>query len=361
MCREEWHKAKEAEWLEQRGAGTGKKRGREERTVEAARLRYSDAVKEAAEVSRKGVSTGFEEEREKTFEEFRGFLEEIGCGDCREASGVDVVAFIQGWWMKRHAGNFRTVVPGSGERVASASAVKGVMNPAKAEAARSYREGYRTRLRELGVKERRAKIMGEEKVERLVAHLRERLEQETGIQRCVVAMDMAAVTYLWETWARGKECGEVEAGQVNREAGLIRPGWSKTVKENPSCEIKVSEEGKPGSFLWAAAILVNVMEKSGNSVGEGFLFRPLNKKKDGFVDQALSAGAMNRRIQKQMQSAGLHEGETLHSFRRSAVQHAAQIEGYNVARLMERGRWKSKAAFRIYVEEIAGGFGRGEL
>lgn len=39
-----------------------------------------------------------------------------------------------------------------------------------------------------------------------------------------------------------------------------------------------------------------------------------------------------------MKKAELYEGETLHSFRRSAVQHAAEMEGYNAEMLMKMGR-----------------------
>lgn len=58
---------------------------------------------------------------------------------------------------------------------------------------------------------------------------------------------------------------------------------------------------------------------------------------------------MRRRIQKHLKAAGLFERETLHSFRRSAVQHAADMEGYDVKRLMEIGRIQSYAAFWLYV------------
>jgi hypothetical protein len=59
-----------------------------------------------------------------------------------------------------------------------------------------------------------------------------------------------------------------------------------------------------------------------------------------------------------MKDAGLYKGETLHSFRRSAVQGAAEFEGYDVQRLMALGQWKSYAAFRLYVEEIKSSFFR---
>ena len=93
-------------------------------------------------------------------------------------------------------------------------------------------------------------------------------------------------------------------------------------------------------------------------MGTGYLFRPLNERRNGFKHEAMSSGTMRRRIQQRLKEAGLFEGETLHSFRRSAVQHAASIEGYDVKRLMDKGRWASYAAFRLYIEEIEHQFPR---
>lgn len=330
----------------------------EEREVEEARKRYRVAVEEAGRISRKAVSKSFEESREKVFEEFEAFLGSVGCQLVMQARGVGVVAFVQGWWLQAHQGNFRTVVAGQEERVASTSAVKGVIsqlakcysmlgmrdeeNPAKAESVRSYREGYRAELREGGVREKRAKVMPEKNVFELVEYLNKESAESAGIKRCGVAMDRAIVLYLWETWARGKECGSVEARQIDGEKEEVRPGWSKTVHEEPSAVIALQSAGKENSFLWAAGLLMHEYKKNGVEPGDqGYLFCPMNRQKNGFEDCALSAGAMNRRIQRHMQRAGMHEGETVHSFRRSAVQHAAELEGYNVTRLMELGRWKS--------------------
>ncbi|GAQ93491.1 putative DNA breaking-rejoining enzymes [Klebsormidium nitens] len=341
--------------MDARGVSVGEKRTREVREVQAARQRYEQALQEGGVISRKSVSEGFEDSRQKTFQEFVEFLGSVGCENVREASGADVIAFVQGWWLVSHRGNFRTQAPGSSEKVASVSAVKGVItqiaksysmlgvcddqNPAKTEAVRSYREGYRVMLREQGVREKRAKIMPEEKVTALVEYLNGEVRWAQGTVKCCAAMDRAIVLYLWETWAR----------------------WSKTVREEPSAEIRVSGSGGENTFLWAAGLLHHEMEVCGHAAGSEFLFRPLNKQRNGFGTTALSAGAMNRRVQRHLQRAGLFEGETLHSFRRSAVQHAAELENYNVARLMELGRWKSRAAFRVYVEEIAGEFARGSL
>lgn len=93
-------------------------------------------------------------------------------------------------------------------------------------------------------------------------------------------------------------------------------------------------------------------------MGRGYLFRPMNRSRTGFNDSPLSAAALRKRVQHHLQDAGIYEGETLHSFRRSAVQGAAKIEGYDVKKLMEFGRWKSYSAFRVYVEEIESSFSR---
>lgn len=66
------------------------------------------------------------------------------------------------------------------------------------------------------------------------------------------------------------------------------------------------------------------MEEGGFLIGEdGFLFRAVNRSQNGFVNEAISSDTLRKRLQKRLKDAGLFEGETVHSFRRSAVQHAA--------------------------------------
>jgi integrase len=334
---------------------------------------YETALNEAAAIAGESVSKGFEASRRRTVEEFKEFLEKVGRGvGLENASDLDVIAFIQGWWLPAHLKNCRTV-SGSGEKVASASSVKGVIqhlaktysmrgrrdgeNPAKQESVRSYCEGYRNRLHANGVREKRAKLFQEGKVEDLIAHLERRIDESCGLTRCVQRMDLTAVLYLLESWCRGKECGELQADQVNFETTEVMPGWSKTVRHEPSACIELQGEGR-GRFMESAARLVKEMESEGHGMGRGYLFRPVNRSRTGFDDSPLSAAALRKRVQHHLQDAGIYEGETLHTFRRSAVQGAAKIEGYDVKKLMEFGRWKSYSAFRIYVEEIESSFSR---
>jgi hypothetical protein len=155
-----------------------------------------------------------------------------------------------------------------------------------------------------------------------------------------------------------QECGELESRQIDREGGLAFPGWSKTVRSEPSGRIELAQGEEGLTFLIGSAELLAEMGLQQRSLGRGYLFRPLNPSRNAFMDEPLKAAAMRKRVQQHMKKAELYEGETLHSFRRSAVQHAAEMEEYNIEKLMNRGRWASYAAFKLYIEEIQHRFGR---
>lgn len=288
------------------------------------------------------------------------------------ATAEDVGAFVWTDWMPRHSQSCRTVLPATGARVASASAVKGVVknlsksytllgfegrqNPAKAEIVKSFRDGYERMLHQEGVRVQRAKVFPVEKLDALLAHLREWIESlPVGLERCTAVMDQAAVLYLWESLARGKEVGELSNDQVNQEDGAAYPGWSKTVRHEPSARIPLKQPNKGGrlSFLAASVELAKELERFGDPFREdSYLFRAQNRARNGFSSGPISSSALRKRIQKRLQDAKLFAGETLHSFRRSAVQHAAINLKYDCKKLMEMGRWKSYAAFKVYVEEV---------
>jgi hypothetical protein len=154
---------------------------------------YQTALSEAAGIAAESVSKGFEASRRRTAEEFEEFLEMLGWGiGFEDATDLDVIAFNQGWWLPAHRKNCRTA-NGNGEKVVSASSVKGVIqhlaktysmrgrrdedNPAKQESVRSYCEGYRNRLHSEGVRERRAKVFRDGKVEDLIVHLEKRVQE----------------------------------------------------------------------------------------------------------------------------------------------------------------------------------------
>lgn len=209
-------------------------------------------------------------------------------------------------------------------------------NPGKAESVKSYREGYQNELHDRGVKEQLTKLVEPSKVTDLIEYLERQVWQHEGIKKSVLLGDLAIVHYLWETWSWGKECGEVEARQINLNTGTVKPGWTKTSRSEPSGEICI---GRNSGFMEATSRLIAKMERQGHSIGNGFLFTPTNQRRNGFVNEHLLSDAMRRRVQKHLKDAGLYAWETLHNFRRSAVQHAADIEEYDVKKLMGFGRW----------------------
>jgi integrase len=124
-------------------------------------------------------------------------------------------------------------------------------------------------LKANGVREKRAKVFKEEKVHGLVEYLEQQISQAIGLRRqFVLRMDLAAVDYLWESWARGKECGELRVDEVDFEEGIAQPGWSKTIYKEKSATVELTGPRR-GRFLKSAASLIYEMEAAGHDIGTG--------------------------------------------------------------------------------------------
>lgn len=320
---------------------------------------YERALQSFGQIAEKSVNEANNNSRKRTFGEFQEFLSRNAYGVTVEtATATDVGAFIVGDWIPKHSAGCRTKLPATGQVVPSVSAVNSVVkhlsksysllgyegraNPAKAAVVKAFRTGYEKALHEEGVKIQRAKVFSEAKLDALLAYLSRLIKESSpGMERCVLLTDQAVGLYLWETLARGKECGELLFWQVEFEEQVAYPGWSKTVRKEPSARIPLAAPEPEGrlTFLEAALQLVKALEETGNGIGEdGFLFRSLNRSRTAFVNAPMTSDTLRKRLQKRLKDAGLFEGETVHSFRRSAVQHAAVNLNYDVKQLMELGR-----------------------
>jgi integrase len=354
-------------WKRARGLN-GEMAEAEKWTEEETDWLYGKSMEWCAEIAGKSTAGDSEDVRRRIWDEYREFLGKNAYGVSVETAGAeDVLAFIRGFWIPRHLDSCRTVAA-NGAKVVATATVKQVLqhvsksydligqdrnNPAKSELVRAFKEGYRKMLHGLGVREKKAVVFKEGKVEDLIQSLRDKINaKRIGIERCRLIMDLAAVLYLWETWVRGKECGTLERRQVHEAEGVVLPGWSKTIQQEPSSRIVVETSEERLTFLEATAWLLKEMEIIGQPVGSGFLFRPLARDRKTFRSEAITSAALRGQIQNALKRAGLFEGETLHSFRRSAAQHAVDVLGYTVEKAMEKGRWKSFSAFQGYVEEV---------
>jgi hypothetical protein len=79
------------------------------------------------------------------------------------------------------------------------------------------------------------------------------------------------------------------------------------------------------------------------------LFRPLAPDQRGFKDAALCSASLAARVRLHLQAAGLFAGETVHSFRRGALQ-AAEAAGGEVAALLGLGQLRSLATLARYLD-----------
>jgi hypothetical protein len=89
---------------------------------------YWKALTEGAAIADQSMSIEFEDGRRKTWCEFLEFLNNVGRGmSVENACNLDVIAFVQGIWTPAHVDKCRTRTEKGGEKVASMSAVKGVV------------------------------------------------------------------------------------------------------------------------------------------------------------------------------------------------------------------------------------------
>jgi hypothetical protein len=141
--------------------------------------RYGQSAQAIGKIAEQKTTKETNESRKRMFGEYQQFLARNPFGITVEtASPENVAAFIHSEWIPSHSGNCRAVLPGTGQPVASASAVRGVVkdlsksyrllgfegasNPARSELVKSYRDGYGNVLHQQGVKVKRAEVFSEE-------------------------------------------------------------------------------------------------------------------------------------------------------------------------------------------------------
>lgn len=292
-------------------------------TKTEASARYGQTLQAVGAITDLKTTKETNDSRKRTFSEFQEFLAKNPFGvTVATASPEDVAAFIHSEWLPNHSGNCRTVLPQTGQPVASASAVRGVekdifkfytllgfdgaSNPARSELMKSYRDGYGNLLHQQGVKVQRAKVFSEAKLNAFVSYLTNKLSESEGMEKCIVAMDRAAVLYLWETLVRGKECGAVRQDQIDVDEGTVYPGWTKTIRREPSATIELSVPGASErmTFPESASELVKIIADNGHDVGEsGFLFRAQTRNRNGFSNEPITSSTL-RKTQNSKKFAG---------------------------------------------------------
>jgi hypothetical protein len=185
-------------------------------TEEETTVLYEKSMTWCAEIAGRSRNSEVDGSRQRLWEEYKEFLAKNAFGVRVETAGPeDILAFIRGYWIPKHLASCRTTVGESKTKVIAVATVKqaiqhlsssygmlgrdGPRNPAKHEAVRAFKDGYRKMLHELGVKEKKAVVFKEKKMTDLVYFLVEEIgEMAKGVARCCAPADLAAILYLWE-------------------------------------------------------------------------------------------------------------------------------------------------------------------
>jgi hypothetical protein len=134
-CREEFQKQCRTTILSARGLGSNPYGGVPQWSKQQTVQRYGESLRAIGQIADMKTTKETNVSRKRTFGEFQRFLALNVFGITVEmASPEDVAAFIHSNWIPNHSGSCKTVLPQTGQPVASASVVKGVVK----EVSKSY-------------------------------------------------------------------------------------------------------------------------------------------------------------------------------------------------------------------------------
>ena len=105
-------------------------------------------------------------------------------------------------------------------------------------------------------------------------------------------------------------------------------------------------------FVRTLALYMSVARRPAAPAGTEItdhLFRPLRPDRRGFKQEPLSSAALGARVRLHLMMSGAYEGETNHSFRRGALQHAAS-QGATLDALHAQSQIRTGAVLKRYLD-----------
>ena len=250
-------------------------------------------------------------------------------------------------------------------------------NPAAHAVVRLYLKGYEAHaFHELGYSSSGAVPVDLEQHGALMQHLLHQAGRSgDDYGRALLLRDACAFAYLWETGQRGKECCQLKISDFSYPGKQCRDAWgdlrsgavaprqrvlvecsagTKTRKTRHPGALELAEEleGYAGcSLREVIPLYASAMEACGSRLVE-WLFLPSNARRDGFErTQAMSSGALNRRLQGHLRQIGSWHGESLHGIRRGSTQHAYNTGDQDIGRLARKRLWAQTESLEAYLHE----------
>ena len=296
-----------------------------------------------------------------------------------------LVGWVEAQFLPRHAGSARTRLT-DGSVVCSSSLVDTCLshlstsfellepprsgeydpgsrtgNPIKSPTVRRYKAGYLQDLKDRGFQAQAAVVIQEGKVHKLVLALYDASDiastKGEGVQAATLLRDGVYFLYLWDSWQRGAEGAAIQASKVRVVPGgmEVEVGDTKANRSGFSGLLSFPCNSHRPELCVVAGMhrllrrlaLVQGLPCDDPVIYEGYVFRKVAPNRRQFSRDAFTGDAAYNRLLKHLKDFGMYDGESLHSFRRGANQHARAL-GVPAAERQARGLWASPTTARRY-------------
>ncbi|KXZ41000.1 hypothetical protein GPECTOR_1018g287 [Gonium pectorale] len=364
--------------------------------LESAAL-YEQHLGDASQFLRGALAPSTVQRQDGAAADLGAWLRQSGCGrSLADCTPEDVLVYFSAWWLPRHGNRSSGAgdAPGPSAVRSHLSALSGFFsragrgarydygagqgNPCDSVTVGDYRSAYQRAQVKAGYQEVSAVPMTPAKYRALVAHLWARVGAEPGpLPRLVLLRDLACILLLWQTTVRGHDIGKLGLGdfvdpdrpdQPFRGFPLPLPGevadraptlcfrlrGSKTYQLSRAPPVWLFPNPSEPAFcaVGTLALYLRLSSQSaalpGVAVSDAF-FRPLTADRRGFAAGPLRSAALSARVRLHLQESQLYDGETVHSFRRGALQ-AASADGAGTPALLGFGQLRSVATLERYLD-----------
>eukprot|EP00798_Chlamydomonas_sp_ICE-L_P003061 gene3061-biopygen20802 len=384
--------------VEQRLLGPGSQTPLPRMSPASAQAMYQTSLGTAASVIDHSVAKSTLHRRYVVGEEFTTWLSQLPDSyphSMLYARPEDLLCFMDCFWLERHGGS---ILPGCSTLVPSPQGVDSAFshlstlfeqlgrggeydprsntgNPCHSGPVRNYKKGYQKLLFEAGYQEVSAVPMVISKVHALVAYLDvEARRASDPVKRISFLRDAVSILHAWETAYRGTEGGKLCLPDLHtpNRVQLYPNGYDPSVPmpevllSLPTHGTKTKKKGRvyqapvyiklhpqPAvcllSHLWAFQQMCYL---SGFPIRH-YILRPSTYTQKGFREAPYSGCLFTKMVQKHLKAIQLFNHETAHSFRRGALQAAAQAAGPSqsaqLAAAAAAGRIQTPAVVQLYL------------
>ena len=350
----------------------------------------AQGLQEVIAVQQKSFAPNTVRRQDAALEEFSNWLAEYGEDSTPlDCTPEQVLVYIHRYWIPRHSPNGKAIAPTTVLNQLSHLSTqfrllgRGMSydelacegNPCRSVDMSLYRKGFSRGAVAEGFLEQSAVPLTHEKFQTLIRYLWQRARLAAAVEQLLLLRDLVCFVIMWVTTSRGHDCGKLRLDDFRDPANPRRPYGGFPLPLSlvypVGFHLVMSQLGTktyqgcraPPVQLWpvgdlelcpirALAEYSRVCLLPGAPAGSAitnYLFRPLRSDHAGFKESAMSSSGLTYRLRQHLQSAGLYDGETCHSFRRGALQHA-QAAGLDEASLMALGQMRSAGTLKRYLD-----------